>query len=310
MVARPIKYDGTNTIQDMSDAQLERLIYNLQEAYSNQLNSSGNGNVNVGGSGTTIGTASDTSSTQQTATVVRIVNDGIIQTYPAYPGIGSETDTTYTYKQLRTVPSAVASADFNVNGLLFYDSDNDQFIPMSTEAQLATVIIDQAITNMRTGDEVGSYRVSTSTPTNGGAGTWTDKGTFFSDTTYSAGTTTYKLWLKRTLTSPPGSATDVPLGLDSDGGGTAIGNMHSRAIGVNDRLIQTVLLPALTRKMSSGLYYTVATSVSGINRGAFTDTKQTSTTNTQTFSNPNYNATSTPSGAASTVTTYYLNMIT
>ena len=310
MVARPLKYDGTNTLQDMSDADLERLIYQLQSSYAEQINSGGNGNVNVGGSGTTIGTASDTSSTQQTNTTVRILNDGIIQTFPAYPGIGSETDATYTYKQLRTVPSAVSSADFNVNGMLFYDSANDEFEPFSTEAQLANVILDQAITNMRTGDEVGSYRVSTSTPTNGGAGLWTDKGTFFSDTTYSAGTTTYKLWVKRNLTTPPGAGVVEPVGLDSDGGGTAIGNIHRRAIGINDRLIQNVLLPALTRKMSSGLYYTVSTSQTGENRGAFTDTKQTSTSNTQNFSDPNYNSTSTPSGAASTVTTYYLNMIT
>ena len=309
MVARPLKYDGTNTLQDMSDADLERLTYILQRVYALQLDAGGEGSLNVGGGGTTIGTASDTSSTQQTATTVRILNDGIIQTYPAYPGIGAETDTTYTYKQLRTVPSAVASADFNVNGMLFYDSDNDQFIPFSTEAQLATVIIDQAITNMRTGDEVGSYRVSTSTPTNGGAGTWENKGTFFSDTTYSAGTTNYSLYLKKNLSSVPGSDIE-PIGLDSDGGGTAIGNFIRRDLGNHTRLMKNVLLPALTRKMSSGLYYTVSTTQTGENRGAFTDTKQTATTNTQAFVDPNYNSTSTPSGAASTVTTYYLNMIT
>jgi len=309
MTVFPLKYDGTNTLQDMSDTDLLRLTYNLQRQYAIQIRDGGNGNVNVGGSGTTIGTASDTSSTQQTATTVRILNDGIIQTYPAYPGIGSETDQTYTYKQLRTVPSAVASADFNVNGMLYYDSANDEVEPFSTEAQLADVIINQAITNMRTGDEVGSYRVSTSTPSSGGAGTWTDQGTFFSDTTYSAGTTTYKLWVKMSLTAVPGSIVN-PVGLDSDGGGTAIGNIHERSISINSRLINNVLLPALTRKMSSGLYYTVSTTQTGENRGAFTDTKQTASTNTQAFVNPNYNSTSTPSGAASTVTTYYLNMIT
>lgn len=308
MTVFPLKYDGSDTLQDMSSSDLDRLTYYLQVAYAAQLNAGGNGNVNVGGSGTTIGTASDTSSTQQTNTTVRILNNGIIETYPAYPGIGSETDATYTYKQLQTVPTAISSANFNVNGLLYYDSANDELEPFSTEAQLADVIINQAITNMRTGDEVGSYRVSTTTPVSGGAGTWTSKGTFFSDTTYSAGTTTYTLYLKTALDAVPGS--DVfPVGLDSDGGGTAVGNIIQRSIVNTGRLIQQVLLPALTRKMSSGLYYTVSTTQTGENRGSFTDTKQTATTNTQAFVDPNYNSTSTPSGTASTVTTYYLNMI-
>lgn len=308
MTVFPLKYDGTNSLQDMTSAELQRVIYYTQVAYAAQLNAAGNGNVNVGGGDTSIGSASDTSSTQRTNTTTRILNNGIIETYPGFPGIGSETDATYAYTQDRGTPGAVSSANFNVNGLLFYDSANDEIEPFSTEAQLADVITDQAITNMRTGDEVGSYRVSTTAPTDGGAGTWTDKGTFFSDTTFSAGTTTYKLWLKTALDTVPGSDT-FPIGLDSDGGGTAVGNIIQRAITDNSRLIQNVLLPALTRKMSSGLHYTVATSISGINRGTFTDTKQTATSNTQAFVNPNYNSTSTPSGTASTVTTYYLNMI-
>lgn len=308
MTVFPLKFDGTDSLQDMTSAELERVIYYTQVAYALQISGAGNGHVNVGGGDTAIGSASDTSSTQQINVTTRIVNNGIIEGYPGYPGIGSETDATYSYTQDRAVPSAVSSANFNVNGLLFYDSANDEVEPFSTEAQLADVITDQAITNMRTGDEVGSYRVSTSAPTDGGAGTWTDKGTFFSDTTYSAGTTTYKLWVKTALDTVPGS--DVfPVGLDSDGGGTATGNIHQRDITNTSRLVQNVLLPALTRKMSSGLYYSVATSISGINRGAFTDTKQTGTSNTRQFSNPQYRSISTPTGTASTVTTYYLNML-
>ena len=316
MVARPLTYDGSDTLQDMSDTDLLRLVYELQVAYANQLDAAGNGHLNVGGGGTTIGTASDTSSTEQVDGNLKITNDGIIQTYPAYPGIGTETDATYTYKQLRTVPSAVASADFNVNGMVFYDSAADEFVPFSTEAQLANVILDQAITNMRTGDEVGSYRVATTTPTDGGAGTWTSKGIWFQDTTYSAGTTNYTIYLKKDLTTPPGTSVP-PIGLDSDGGGTAIGNFISRSLLNNGRLVQNVLLPALTRKMSSGLYYSVATSTSGVTRGTFTDTKQTGETQTQNIAADNiggvygtfYRSVSTPSGTASTVTTYYLNML-
>jgi hypothetical protein len=190
MTVFPMFYDGANTIKDMSSVQLERLIYNLQVAYSAQLNASGDGYVFVGSGATTIGSATDTSATQQINSTQKIVNDGVIQGYPAYPGVGSETDTTYSYQQDRTVPTAVSSGDFNRYGMLYYDSGNEHLEPFSTEAELAAVILDQAITNMRTGNEVGSYRVSTSTPSSGGPGTWTDKGTFFTDTTYD-GTAVY-----------------------------------------------------------------------------------------------------------------------
>ena len=83
-------------------------------------------------------------------------------------------------------------------------------------------------------------------------------------------------------------------------------------------MIQNVLLPALTRRMSEGLHYVVATSAGSgdsaggrgaINRGSFTDTKQTVTTNTTSFSSPTYSSISTPSGTASTVSTFTLNLI-
>ena len=314
MTVFPMFYDGANTIKDMSSVQLERLTYYLQAAYAAQLNASGDGYVFVGSGATTIGSATDTSATQQINSVQRIVNDGIIQGYPAYPGVGSETDTTYSYQQDRTVPAAISSGSFNRYGMLYYDSANDHLEPFSTEAELAAVIIDQAITNMRTGNEVGSYRVSTSTPSSGGTGTWTDKGTFFTDTTYGGTVATFKLWLKTAQTTVPG--TDLfPIGLEDDGGGTPTGNIINRDFNTGaGTLIAEVLLPALTRKMSSGMYYTVATSTSGENRGAFTDTKLSGTTNTQLFqqdgANYFYRSISTPSGTGTTVATYYLNMIT
>lgn len=314
MTVFPMFYGGSDSIKDMNAANLERLTYYLQTAYAAQLNGSGNGYVFVGSGETTIGSATDTSATQQINSTQRIINDGIIQGYPSYPGVGSETDTTYSYQQKRTVPSAVSSGDFNRYGMLYYDSGNDHLEPFSTEAELAAVISDQAITNMRTVDEVGSYRVSTSAPSSGGAGTWVDKGTFFVDTTYGGTVSTFKLWLKTALDSVPGQDL-FPIGLEDDGGGTPTGNIINRDFGTGaGTLINEVLLPALTRKMSSGLYYTVSTSQTGENRGAFTDTKLSGTTNSQLLqqdgSNYFYRSISTPSGSGTTVATYYLNMIT
>ena len=293
MTVFPLKYDGTNTIQDMTASELDRLAYYTQVAYAANANGGGNGYVFVGSGATTIGSASDTSATQQTNQTQRIINNGVIEGYPAYPGIGTETDTTYSYQQDRSTPGLVSSSTFNSHGMLFYDSANDQ-------AQVAAVITNRCITAMRTGNEVGSYRVSASTPSSGGAGTWVDKGTFFTDTLYSGTAATYKLWLKTALDTVPGS--DVfPLGLEDDGGGTLTTNIQQRDITNTGGLVQNVTLPALLRKMQAGLYYTVATSVSGENRGAFT--------NSQAFEGGFYRAISTPSGSASTITTYYLNMI-
>ena len=299
-MVRPLKYDSGN-LQEFSDADLDRLCYNLRVAYANQLNSSGNGYIFTGSGETSIGSASDTSSTQRTSTVTRIVNDGVIQTYPAYPGIGTETDATYNYRQKQGVPTFPTDSTMNTDGYVYYS--NDEVVVANTAAHLYDEILSQTITDMRTGDEVGTYRISTSTPTNGGAGTWTDKGTWFVDSTYSAGSTTYKLWLKRSLTTVPGTSV-LPVGLDTD-------DLKERPIANTDNIIQNILLPALTRRMNDGdLKYTVVTSTpSGVNRGSFLNTRQTSASNTQSFSNPTYSSTSTPTGSATTQTTYYLNLV-
>lgn len=300
-MVRPLEFLSGN-LESMSDADLDRLQYYLRVAYAAQLDAGGDGSISVGSSQTSIGSASDTSSTQQTNTTVRIVNDGIIQTYPAYPGLGTETDSTFNYQQDQTVPSFPSASTLNADGYAFYDNTAGAIQTANTASHLYDEVLAQCITDMRTGDEVGTYRISTSTPTDGGAGTWTDKGTWYTDSTYDAGTTTYKLWLKTAMTSIPGSDIE-PVGLDGS-------DLKERGILNSNNLIQNVLLPALTRRMSSGdLLYTVVTSTpSGINRGTFTDTRQTTASNTQSFSDPNYNSTSTPTGTATVQTTYYLNL--
>ena len=300
-MVRPLEFLSGN-IEQMSDADLDRLQYYLRVAYAAQLNSSGNGYIFVGATETSIGSASDTSRTQQTASTTRVVDDGVIQTYPSYPGTGTETDSTFSYRQDQSVPSFPSSSTLDTHGFAFFDHiGNETIQTANTASQIYSEVLSQCITDMRTGDEVGTYRISVSTPTNGGAGTWVDKGTWYTDSTYDAGTTTYKLWLKTALTAIPGSAIE-PLGLDGS-------DLKEREILNSNPMIQNVLLPALTRRMSDGdLLYTVGTSVTGVNRGSFTDTRQESATNTQTFTDPNYISTSTPSGSATTQTTYYLNL--
>jgi len=304
-MARPIRYDGANDLREMTDSQLDRLMYYLRVAYATQLANSGKGYIYSGSGGTAIGSATDTRSTAQTAQNTRNNSGGA--DWPAYPGIGTETVNTYNYKQDRTVPAVPGDADLDASGYVRINSNNLQ--SLSTEAHAYDEILSQCITDMRTGDEVGTYRVATSTPSNGGAGTWDDEGTWFVDKRYNdVGNTTYKYYLKRSLTTVPGSNI-YPVGVVS----SSDGNLKERAIGANSDIIQNVLLPLLTRRLDDGdLNYEVVTTETAtpITRGTFSNTRYNQSTDTQQFSDPIYYRYSTPntSGTTTTVDTYYLEL--
>ena len=78
-----------------------------------------------------------------------------------------------------------------------------------------------------------------------------------------------------------------------------------------------ILLPILTRNMSSGLYYLHNVANDGVNRGVISDTRLSGTSHTQ--SNPPagtdpgpsdvYKTFSTPSGAATNHTVEYFKMV-
>lgn len=309
-MARPIYYDGSNDLREMSDAQLDRLQYYLLVAYANQLNVNGDGYIFIGSGATAIGSAVDTKSTQQINSTAAPSNDRITQTYPAYPGVGTTTVTTYNYQQDRTYPSFPTAAVLDESGYAYLNGTN--IAVASTAAHLYDEVISQAITDLRTGSRVGSYQVATSTPTAGGPGLWTNKGTWFLDTRYNnVGNTVYTLYLKRNLTVVPGSNV-YPLGIVS----SSDGNLRQRDITDTSPLIQNVLLPAMTRRLAnaSGLRYTVSTTQTGVNCGSFKDTKYPAINDrysTGTGLNEVYYSRSTPNTAATanTVNTYYLNLI-
>lgn len=328
-MARPLKINGTSGLKQMTDAELDRLQYNIRARYGNFLSywhtsstgvnaaggqtSSGNGpagalNVGAVSGWTSIGSATDTISTQQTATNPRNNSGG--DDYPASPGIGSSTVTTYAYYQNRSA-TALGSA--------FTANDQYSYLKFISPATLRTAsdyatdffdeIITQCITDMYSGDEVGSYRVSTSAPSSGGAGTWVDCGTFHSDTTYSAGTTTHKLWVKTGLTSVPG--TDIKPVMWNGTLIKEVASIEETGSWQATSFVDQALIPALILKVSaSNLQYSIVTSApsGSSNRGSFTDTRQTGSTDSQSFSDPTYSVTSTPSGSASTQTTNYLSL--
>lgn len=305
--ARPLKIDSTN-LKEMSDTEMQQLRYQLRRAYADQVNGSGDGYIFVGSGQTSIGSKSDTSHTVNTGTHTRASapshygQDDQATANALSVSVGTETDSTYNYRQDRTFPSFPSNATLDTDGYTRLNGTDIQI--ESTEANFYDTIISDTISEMRTGDEVGTYRISTSTPTNGGAGTWYDKGTWFVDTTYSGTQATYKLWLKMSLTTTPGSAV-YPMGKETNH------DLKEIVTGKNSDLVQNVLLPILTRRLNNGdLRYTVSTTASSgnLNRGSFVDTRLNSSSSAVTFSNPTYTKTVTPSGSAATITTHYLNL--
>ena len=107
------------------------------------------------------------------------------------------------------------------------DSDAANVVPLD----FVDTILSDTISEAVSGDEVGTYRVSTGSP----GGGWTDKGAVFTNTIYSNNSqTTWRLYL-RTSASDPGGQN--PVGWKSGG---APFMARDRSSGAS--LIQTLLL--------------------------------------------------------------------
>ena len=217
---------------------------------------------------------------------------------------------------------------WNTGGYIQVDSD---------ASNIVDTILKHSNKEMLDGDEVGTYRVATSAPTDGGSGTWTQIGTGDSEAWFldqiqtftSDGTnlgsisettqTAYHLWLKESLTSFSGITSvnqTQPIGWNSSSN-----SMRRRAIGSNDDLIFQILLPIYRQNpfFSSGNYpgyprYFHSTSSScetyQRNRGTFYDTNLNSSTIRDTFGplDGTYYKERFASGTATIVNTYYLKL--
>lgn len=314
-MVRPLRLDGTSAIRQMSDTDLDRLCYNLAVAYSDVVNTPGYGTVRVGSAAgyTSIGSASDTFFADNQASATRTYTasddvdpDGAGPTapgdWPAAPGTFENISSTTNYYQDQRQPSYPSTATLDADSYLYWTGSALR-VAGATESQIYSEVIAQTIADMKTGNEVGTYRVSTSSPNSGGAGTWTDKGTFFTDTTHDQGTTTYKLWLKRSLTSVPGTDYD-PVKWNTSS--SAIQEITNAKTG---NLIQNILLPVLQRRIDDNdLVYSVSQTLTHANRGTFTNTAQTGSTTSYVFSDPTYFTNSSVSGAASTRQTHYFQL--
>ena len=313
---RPLRYDtsgDTINLREMTDANLERLVYYTQVAYATQLNSSGKGYIAAGSFGTTIGSHQDTLSATQINQEPSPGNQPGASQYPAsFPGITEVNGINYTYSQDRTVPTFPNESTLNANSYLCLDGSYDIKVAKD-ESDIIAGVINAALTNLKSGDEVGSYRVATSTPTDGGAGTWEDEGTWFIDKYYNdTGNITYKLYLKRSLTTVPGSDI-IPLKLFNNDF-----REHSSITDTSD-LVQNVLLPTMTRRLSTGTslcYEVVDVAPTGAqSRGTVTNKRFDQSSNTQDITGSGesevYRNISTPdvTGTTTTVSTKYLKYL-
>ena len=320
---RPLRYDGvgdTINIREMTDANLERLVYYTQVAYATQLDNNGKGYIFPGTGATAIGSHQDTLSASDTpATTDAAPGDGT-QTHPASPGLTSVNGINYQYQQDRTFPAFPNAATLNTNSYLCLDGSNDIKVAKD-EADIINGVINAALTQLKSGNEVGSYRITYTAgnvPTNGGAGTWVNKGTWFIDKYYNdTGNVTYFYYLKTALTTVPGSDI-IPLKLSSNNL-----RVHSSITDTSD-LVQNVLLPTMTRRLSTGthLCYEVVDETLPIPtgaqlRGTITNKRYTvEDTPSQTIENENtasevYVTTAVPnvSSTPQTISTRYLKYL-
>ena len=309
-----IIFDGTSLIR-MDDAGLERLSYQLRYAWGQYLNNDNPGHISVSGSGKAIGSLVDTVATIQVNVQNRNLSGGA--DYPAYPtSVGSENVNTFSYTQDNTINPGSFNVGGNLDsdGILYFSDAENSLVSLVDSSNLKT-ILNHCLLEMYSGDEVGTYRVSTASPSDGG--TWNQKTTMFTDTTFSAGTTTYNLYLK-TAATPAGNL-KKPIGIKD------ANTLQERTISYDGTLIQNILLPALHRRVNRGecLQYSVVNSgvyIGARNRGSFSDTSQSGTgTQSQNFgaNDPLGQATSsqywralTPASAAINQTVKQLNILT
>ncbi len=201
--AYPVSSSNLQGLQEMTDAEIEQYYSAiLTKDFADNTDGSGTAEINInGGSGTTIGTATDTK------------RDDAVGTHPTDGA--SSTVTTYTAKQIET-----AASESITNRPLGYVSSGTVGVHEFDDTELDTDILDKVVDDfVAQGDyTIGQYKLSTSSPS---GGTWTSRYTL-ANTEVDGTTTNYYIWQKTTATS---SAVDNYKPLKVTGGGAGVQEM-------------------------------------------------------------------------------------
>ena len=201
--AYPVSSSNIQGLQEMTDAEIEQYYSAiLTKDIADNTDGTGTAELNInGGSGTTIGTATDT------------VRDDAVGTHPTDGA--SSTVTTYTAKQIET-----AASESITNRPLGYESSGTVGMHEFTDSELDSDILDKVVDDfVAQGDyTIGQYKLATSSPT---GGTWTARYTL-NNTEVDGTTTAYKLWQKTAATT---AAVDNYKPLKVTGGGAGVQEM-------------------------------------------------------------------------------------
>ena len=248
--AYPVSSSNIQGLQEMTDAEIEQYYSAiLTKDFADNTDGSGTAEINInGGSGTSIGTATDTK------------RDDAVGTHPTDGA--SSTVTTYTAKQIES-----AASESITNRPLGYESSGTVGMHEFTDSELDSDILDKVVDDfVAQGDyTIGQYKLSTSSPS---GGTWTSRYTL-ANTEVDGTTTNYYIWQKTTATS---SAVDNYKPLKVTGGGAGVQEMTVAEM--------EQVVPNLRNYMiSSGKgKYVLQASAPGsgtwVDQGSFIDTKK------------------------------------
>lgn len=332
MAERPFKLDGSN-FKHMTDAEFDRILFETRIKYAERLlayHNSAAGAANYGaikiGSATGFtfaGSFVDRKYAVNTGTVTRGLNDGIDDQAAAnaLDVNTTYTDTTYSVYNKRFGAQTIyydtnlTNTQHDASGMLKHNDATDVVAPIEYGDSLLNTLLDECISQMHSGDEIGSYRIGTSAPAGGGWSTAISN--MFVDTAYGNTNINYNLYLKTAKSTAATTPTLVrPMGRVSSADSN-IKEKITNATVKDDDFIVNYMLPSLTRRLFSNSLNTIFYVFSAVdysssakyrNSGAVTDTNKATQTTNVTFADPTYTKTATPSGTATTRTTQYLWM--
>jgi hypothetical protein len=251
--AYPVSSSNIQGLQEMTDTEIEQYYAAiLTKDFADNTDGTGTAELNVttdaSGSGTTIGTATDTK------------RDDAVGTHPTDGA--SSTVTTYTAKQVETTASESIT-----NRPLGYESSGTVGMHEFTDSELDADILDKVVDDfVAQGDyTIGQYKLATSTPS---GGTWTARYTL-TDTEVDGDSVAHYIWQKTAPTTSP-NANYKPLKVT--GGGAGVQEMTVAEM--------EQIVPNMRNYMiSSGKgKYVLQASAPGsgtwVDQGSFTDTRK------------------------------------
>ena len=263
---------GTGDLQMYDATQMETLSYYLRKRYADLLNTVADTEGNVRQSNPDseyvfMGGAPERHRTQGVRTKT---DDDLPTTDDTVMGDENTgyVDTTYLYYQRRDHATAVPDATtINNMGILHWTTPDLKIGPI-TETDLRDTLADHCLTQMLSGDEVGTYRVSSAMPNtaSGITGGWVDKGSFFHDQIYDANTNVdHRLWLKTANTTEP---TTPDNWIRWDDSNSEIQLESSTISSSLSKIFHDVYGNIILRRH---LLYDVSTTNSGTHRGTFSN---------------------------------------